>query len=100
MLVSPFPVFAMSIIKETNEKEGGKEEKERGGVAAEAAWAAQIVALNLAEVHQVVDTALPPSTTSRGNGHRAVSNPNECLIFSYDLGCGLPVNFEFPPLPG
>ena len=64
MLVSPFPVFAMSIIKETNEKEGGKEEKERGGMAA-AAWAAQIVALNLAEVHQVVDTALPPSTTSR-----------------------------------
>ena len=57
MLVSPFPVFAMSIIKETNEKE-----KERGGVA----WAAQIVALNLAEVHQVVDTALPPSTTRRG----------------------------------
>ena len=51
MLVSPFPVFAMSIIKETNEKE-----RERGGVA----WAAQIVALNLAEVHQVVDTALPP----------------------------------------
>ena len=54
MLVSPFPVFAMSIIKETNEKERAR----RRGVAA--AWAAQIVALNLAEVHQVVDTALPP----------------------------------------
>ena len=60
MLVSPFPVFAMSIIKETNEKERARR---RGG--GKAAWAAQIVALNLAEVHQVVDTALPPSTTSR-----------------------------------
>ena len=68
MLVSPFPVFAMSIIKETNEKE-----KERGGVAEAAAWAAQIVALNLAEVHQVVDTALQNEERERGPSSRIES---------------------------
>ena len=44
----------MSIIKETNEKEEKCGGVERRG----AAWAAQIVALNLVEVHQVVDAAL------------------------------------------